>query len=275
MGYRDHKVVAVTPAGRRRYLEVLLPYMLSNKGVLDEWRLWVNTTDQDDIKWMEATAKDHPKFIKLEYPTEPVNEDFQAYSIFQFFKNCTKKNTVYVRFDDDIVYVHPTAIPALCNARLGNREPFLVCANIVNNAICTHIHQRMGVVTREKGIVTHHCLDSLGWASGEFAKTVHEIFFDYHEKKEVYKYSFPYWHLDPIQRFSINCFAFMGEDFQAFDGKVEAEEEEWLTVTRPTETKRPVMIAGNALVSHFAYFTQRPFLDRSDVLEKYRKIAGI
>src|SRR6478672_13586439 len=52
----DYKIVCVTPAGRRRYLRLLIPYVLSCPKV-DRYDLWLNTANNADLAFMEAVAR--------------------------------------------------------------------------------------------------------------------------------------------------------------------------------------------------------------------------
>lgn len=44
----NYKIVVNTAAGRRRYLQYLIPFVVSNE-LVDRYDLWVNTTDKLDI----------------------------------------------------------------------------------------------------------------------------------------------------------------------------------------------------------------------------------
>ena len=48
------KRVIVTPAGRRRYLEVLSAHLAAQRSSFDEWHLWLNTTNQEDVDYCRA-----------------------------------------------------------------------------------------------------------------------------------------------------------------------------------------------------------------------------
>ena len=50
------RVISVTPAGRRRYLQALVPYLLRQRHVIDEHHWWLNTTDVDDIHFVERVT---------------------------------------------------------------------------------------------------------------------------------------------------------------------------------------------------------------------------
>lgn len=271
--YLEYKVVCVTPGGRRRYMEILLPYLLKQKGLIDEWRIWVNTTDVQDIRWMREAADRHPGFVKLVWGSMAVDANDIPSTIHQFFQGCTDEKTIYIRFDDDIVYVHHEAVSELCRYRLSHREPFLVFANTVNNSICTHIHQRLGAVRLDQGVVGYDCTDKVGWGSGEFAVLAHGSFLDALQRNDLNRYLFSQWIMWEATRFSINCFAWLGEDFARFGGMVGVGEEEWLTVTYPRERGLTTAICGSALVVHYAYYPQRPHLDTTSLVGVYKKLS--
>jgi hypothetical protein len=43
------KIISVMPSGRLRYMEIALPYILDQQGLIDEHHFWVNTCDSEDI----------------------------------------------------------------------------------------------------------------------------------------------------------------------------------------------------------------------------------
>ena len=56
----NYKIVVNTAAGRRRYLQYLIPFVVSNE-LVDRYDLWVNTTDKLDICFLEEMSKKYPK----------------------------------------------------------------------------------------------------------------------------------------------------------------------------------------------------------------------
>ncbi len=266
--YKDHNIIAVTPAGRESYLSVLSHYILKNKHILDQWHIWLNTTIPKDISFITSLQSQHPHFIKIIYPHKKIEAN-PSYSINQFFVNCQDPNTIYVRFDDDIVFIHDTAIQSLVNSRIQDQSPFLVYANIINNSICTHLHQRIKAIPYTPQ-VQYNCLDQIGWNDPEFAISIHKHFL---HDTNYDKYMFPNWLMWEYNRFSINCFAFFGKDFKEFNGLVPTDEEEWLSVTKPKEFSRPNVISGQSLVSHYAFYTQRPRLSQTHILQQYKDLC--
>lgn len=59
----EYRIVVVTPAGRK----LLIPQIQGLKPYVDEYRLWVNTDNADDIEYMKRVASEDPDFIKMEH----------------------------------------------------------------------------------------------------------------------------------------------------------------------------------------------------------------
>jgi len=262
------KKIIVTPAGRQRYLEILLQNLLNNKNEFDIWELWVNTTDQSDIEYMQSIEKEYD-FIRLKYSSIPING---SYSIHNFFKDCIDVDSVYLRLDDDIVYCHPGSITTMFNARINDEEPFLYYGNIVNNSVITHLHQRMRIMPVTK-TVHYNCMDQVGWNDPMFAHEVHNNFFDKELNNKLDSYYMNDWLLYDYSRVSINVISWLGKKFAEFNGVVGADEELWLAVEKPRDIAKPNVIKGNTLFVHYSFYTQRPYLDTTDVLSKYKILS--
>src|SRR5262245_14409985 len=234
--YLEHKIIAVTPAGRKEYIELLVRYLLRDRGLVDEYHLWLNTPDHEDLEYLRNLEQSHPGYIscKERDPNIYLDMNHAGLSIFQFFRYCTEPNTVYVRLDDDICYINRGALRELIDFRIRHREYFLVSANIVNNALCSYLHQRMGIIDLGKGVSGYLCTDSTGWRDPRFAEHVHRTFFRHYDAGTIDTYKFPRWELSTNERFSINCISWLGEEFQKFSGVVGVAEEEWLSRIKPT-----------------------------------------
>jgi hypothetical protein len=261
------RVVGVTPAGRRRYIELLVPYLLRSRQVFDEYHLWANTTDREDLAYLDQLSRDfHPFFrvIPAEMPVQGVA------SIFHFFKHARQPGTMYIRIDDDVCWLAANAVERLADFRQHHRDPFLVYANTVNNVICSHIHQRLGRIPLSAGIATYNPFCSIGWGSGSFAQDVHERFLRAIQDRTTSLYEFDRWVLWEFERVSINMCSWMGEDMIVPEI---VDEEHWIAVECPRRLNRPNVICGGALVSHFAYHTQRVHLESTDLLGRYADLV--
>ena len=62
---RGYKVVCNTAAGRHRYMNLLIPYVLDND-IVDRYDIWVNTLNPVDLRFFELLAQKYSK-IKLVY----------------------------------------------------------------------------------------------------------------------------------------------------------------------------------------------------------------
>lgn len=275
-GIRKMRTISVTPAGRRRYLEILVPYLLRNRAWLNEHHFWVNTTAEEDLEYLEGLAQQHPDFFKL--IKRPLDySQLVGHRIWQFTKDYVDPDTMYVRFDDDICYMADDAVEKLCRFRLEHPEPFLVLGNIVNNAVCAHYHQRAGLVPLSWGEVQNECMDDVGWGRGSFARRLHTKFLADLRKgnQEAWKQT-PFSH-NGLKRFSINTICWFGRDMAQVPElyEDEIEEEEFLTETLPARFGRPTAICREALFGHFAFYTQRPYLEytSSSLLDEYRELS--
>ena len=75
----------VCPAGRRRYLGILLRYVdrLWQESLIDRFDLWMNTAVEADLAWLRAVAAARP-WVRLVYPDAPA----RGYGVGRFFRGC-------------------------------------------------------------------------------------------------------------------------------------------------------------------------------------------
>lgn len=265
--------IVVTPAGRERYLALLYRHLKAQRADFDEWHLWLNTPHGPDIKYCENLAAKHD-WIK----TRPLTVPFaQNLSIHSFFPECTDPDSVYLRLDDDIVWLQPGFVREIFDFRLKRPEFFLVYANILNNAITSHIYQRNGAVSGAFGIAGYDCLDRVGWASPLFGNLLHSEFAaSVRDGTALTRWRcFHLWRLFFYERVSINAISWLGSEFARFGGKVLADEEHWLSCHRPVEIQKINAIYGNALCAHFAFHPQRDQIEFAgdQLLALYSELA--
>jgi hypothetical protein len=262
------KKIIVTPAGRKRYLEILYEYLKSMKNEFDEWILWVNTNDINDINYMEKLAIEND-FIKLQIPLIKPNG---SGTIYQFFSDCANEDSVYLRLDDDVIYIKPNSITDIFNFRMNNEQYFLVYGNIINNGILNHLHQRKGVLD-DTFLFNYDCVDHNGWNNPKATELIHNTFFDKLKNNTIDDFLLDNWILNRYERCSINVISWLGKEFKKFNGIVDPDEEKWLSTTKPEQIKKPTIIYGNSLFVHYAFFTQRQYIDTKDILQKYKQLS--
>jgi hypothetical protein len=270
------RLVTVTPAGRRPYLEILANYLLRRRDVIAEHRWWLNTRRPEDVTYIYQLADRYPDFFSVvSKPVGPL--DRIGYSIWRYMCDCIEADTIYIRLDDDICYMADDAIVQLRDERQRRREPLLVLGNIVNNAVCSHFHQRAGLLPNSWGTVANDCYDPRGWGSGAFARRVHRRFLnDLAVGRETWwrQAELP---IDGTARFSINAISWFGEDFRGVPEVTSgiADEEPFLTVDLPRRLGRPNVVCSQAVFAHYAFIPQRPYLETTspEILARYRRIS--
>jgi hypothetical protein len=143
---KKYNVVVVIPAGRRRYAEILTRYIEREFDVFHEldrcvWAL--NTGDTEDIKWLHENAARRPELHEVYAaqrgfvmkPSKVMDLSMNA-NIAQIQDEiCHNPDVVYVRFDDDIVFISPGLIGNLAAASVRNSHAgkLFTAPLIINN----------------------------------------------------------------------------------------------------------------------------------------------
>ena len=262
------KCVIVTPAGRQRYLELLFQHLIAQKDDFDEWRLWINTAVQSDIDYCRKLESENTWIKCVIVPSS----NYTSFNICNFFKTCTDIDTVYIRLDDDIVWLEPGFVSSIKRFRIANPDFFLVYGNIINNAITSHLQQRFLNITLDQGIAGYLCMDDVGWKSPAFSEHLHRSFIRDCKLGKHAQWKFSPWVLFFNERVSINCISWLGSEFAKFDGAVGTDEEAWLSIDKPKQLQKLNCIHGGALCVHFSFYTQRAHLDQTNILDEYRSL---
>lgn len=271
------RLVTVTPAGRRRYVEILANYLLRNRHLIDEHQWWVNTRNPEDVAYLLQLGDLFPDFFRIVIQPHRAAEPI-GHAIWRFMARCVDPGTVYLRLDDDICYV-TNAIEAILARRLADPRPFLVLGNIVNNAICSHFHQAAGLIPTSWGEIRQECMDEAGWNDGLVAVRIHRWFqglLRAGRADELAAVPFPF---DGLRRFSINAICWNGADMAALPEhhRDDVDEEPFLTADVPRRLERPNVICPEAIFSHFAFYTQRPYVESvaPEIIRRYGRLSAL
>lgn len=270
------RVVSVTPAGRRRYMEILVPHLLRQRHVIAEHHWWLNTDVAEDIAFVRQTCREYPDFFRVcKKPYDP--DKTHGDNIWKFFKDFADPSTTYVRFDDDIVWMADDAVEKIVRSRQEHRDAPLILGNIVNNAVCSAAHQQAGLISTRRGVIQPDCLDEIGWKNPLFSRLAHESFLDDLENGRESRWTKLKIPLTFGQRFSINVICWHGEMMASLPqlANDNLDEEPFLTERLPIQLGHGNVICNEALFAHFAFWPQRPYMDwtSGDLLERYRALA--
>lgn len=283
MTFQDHQVVVCIPAGRYRYLRVLLPYLLAerNAEIVDRIEVWVNTDVKSDIEYfyrMQATfpkIKCVPNPGPLDKALYDAQRDHWQFNdgIYRFYRPCVEDNTIYVKIDDDICYVHDDFFKNMLKAVLEREQTNYACvANVFNIPYVTKVLQDNGTIGDALGHSTADARCPVACTNGEFAAYIHGQFLDIAEKGDPKSLYFSSHFLMGRQR--VGTMAWTGKSFQQFNGNVGPRDEVELTTKIPESLMKPLWLVGDAVVCHFAFSHQRAVLeDQTDILQRYLDLS--
>ena len=265
------RVVAVTPAGRAAYLELLADYVLADSGIA-EWQLWDNCRRAEDREFLSRLAKAHPKIRVVQ--GQDANGGNR--SINQFYRTCVDPDTFYIKMDDDLVYLDDDFGGRLCSAAEDTRGGYSWWSPlVVNNAICTWLmkyHSALDI--HEK--ISCQAGDRIALHDPDFAQRLHRLFLDLAGQGAIDRLH-PGHHEISLSRFSINCIGFFGADVARLGPDfcpTGVDDEEWISAVLPSREKKNGLVVGDIVVSHFAFYMQEPELLASGLLDEYYALRG-
>jgi len=284
MMYAGYKVVAITPGGRKQYLEILREYV-REQPLIDEYHILLNPIDSKgdaskaDEAYVSGLRSDDCVILQSASVPDDITHsgDRRRWAIPRLFRFCLDPNTIYIFLSDDIVWMAPDAIERLLEFRTQYEQYFLVFGNVVNTSMCSYFHQQAGYFGGKNGaaIRSYKCRKST--TDPIFAGEVHERFLDALSVK-VTPWLLKDFTLNLDQRREImplQAFAFYGKECAYFDGIVPTlSTHEWLCSTYCHEWEMWNGFCGTALFSHFAHAEQEAYmLNATNFLEAYKKIS--
>lgn len=135
------RVIAIVFFGRREYVKILDCYLKKNLkeygGILDEVIFAINTEKEEDLAYAEELLASHERYSK-----HVVDKEAEGY--LGIWSVVTEPESIYIKIDDDVIFIEDTAIPSLARRILNEPEYFAVSANVVNNPALSWVHSRMG-----------------------------------------------------------------------------------------------------------------------------------
>ncbi|KXJ90607.1 hypothetical protein Micbo1qcDRAFT_205428 [Microdochium bolleyi] len=140
------KIVGMVFFGRKRTVDVLDCYLhqnlAANGGYVDEFWFMVHTDVKDDMAWLEELVSKNPGVYKM--VGKGVCDQGRSYEC--LWSYAVEDKTMYIKIDDDIVYIHPDAIPQLVHTRINVPHPFAIAGNLVNSPMTGMRHYHYGAI---------------------------------------------------------------------------------------------------------------------------------
>ncbi|MCQ2163642.1 MAG: hypothetical protein MJZ04_00530 [Bacteroidales bacterium] len=265
--YKNYKVYVNTAAGRRRYMQYLIPYIVSCP-LVDRYDIWINTHDGADIEFFKRIADAFP-VVNLVWQPDGIVDGNK--SINAFYLTCTDPDAIYFKLDDDIVWMEPDAIEKMIRFRIDHPEYQIVSPLVINNSLSTYqlqIENKIELDTYYHSDSSHPVL----WKDPVFALELHRWFLNQIESNGVDNLHIGQKAMG-MTRFSINAILWFGSDMASIKGIVPGDDEEFLSCIWSTKTGKPNCWNGDAIIAHFAFFTQRQILDKNDILNQYGEMC--
>lgn len=164
--------------------------------------------------------------------------------------------------------MEPGFFEELITFRINNPDYFMVSPLVINNDISTYILQSEGLIKLESYFGANSY--NLKWYNGYFAKELHEWFLDDFLLPRKYTSLHCGCHEVALNRYAINAVAWFGKDFNLFKGEVIGDDEEFLTVSFPSQIDKIHCFDCNTIAVHFSFKLQRKILDQTDILSRYK-----
>ena len=142
------KVIGMVFYGRRQTVRSLDCYLRrnlkKNGGMIDEVIFAMNMGEGSRLK------PEDKKYLEEELlPSEPAYRSWVAGEEWKWWHGnwaaIQDPDAIYLKIDDDVVFIEDTAIPSIVKRLYENEDVFAVSANVVNNPALSWIHNHMGV----------------------------------------------------------------------------------------------------------------------------------
>ncbi|KAK2799448.1 hypothetical protein FQN51_006935 [Onygenales sp. PD_10] len=134
--YRKSILTTIRTKGRN----AVLRNMVDNGGWLDEVLWVVNTKNHEDLKYFEEIIASSPRYKKLD-----IGRYVRAADYRQIWK-LLQRETIYVKIDDDVLWLADDTIPLLVNHKVKHPNDFAVSANVINNPPLGFMHYHFGAL---------------------------------------------------------------------------------------------------------------------------------
>lgn len=261
MANKKYKVVICTPAGRSKYLRILAAHIgnAQKNGVVDRWDLWLNTQDDADIAFIEEMARTYPwiNIVRINDANFTGRETDLQWNLYKFHCLCDDPEALYIRIDDDVVWMASDAIQNLVNARLRHEYPVIIYGNVLNSTLNSYIQQRLGNIHTNTGVCKYETFDRTSLFLPSFAKQLHEdIVRDIHNRSTG-KYLFGEWRLFDFEHHSIMVSAFFGKRIAELKHLIVSDDEKSFSDILPKAAGAYNIVDGQSLFVHHTYYYQR------------------
>ena len=304
------RIVALTFAGRKKYMEILFEYIKKYRNNIDEYHLYLATINPEDIDYIEEFQRNNRDFVKIVRLES--YENFDRSKVWNLcYHNCQDEDSIYIKIDDDIVYIDENFFSEFIEFRKKSKSP-LVFPHIINNIISSPILEesnKIGLVEfnrdakvyytwretvkriKDQVILLKNKMDHnfvitnlvhqneilcpVAWGDPRYALGIHDFFLSALSESGVNAIYTENIKLENFEPISIQCCSWIGNSFKNYIedlGMVGNEDEPWMAIYLPIWLNSPHEIFGRSVVSHFSSYNQESHLLEHGILEKYKNL---
>lgn len=192
------------------------------------------------------------KIIQFIGDKEIISPYFQCYNYYAN-RYSSFSNDVFLKCDDDIVYIDIEQFKGYINCIKQNPQYFLISANVINNGICAYLQQKAHNIPEEIGYFESPPGGLYGslWESGNKATKLHEFFVNQQGKTLSLEKELVEWD----ERIFINFIGWTGDKLRYMNFP-QGDDEGMLSVLLPKHLNKKIAVYSNFTVSHLSFFTQ-------------------
>ena len=249
------KTIITCFAGRKEYMEIQVQYiikLLNKYDFIESYDIWDFSWSEIDSKYLNTLTSLHPKIKIRQAPdygkatrASPTGSKQYAYFFNQGYDSDAYKDYIFVKVDDDVLYIDIDNFGFFIEQRKQNAHHFLVSANVVNNNFdiidASSIHE-------------------------DFLKSISNLSSDENDKKTI---EYP-----NTSRLSINFCSWLGKDLplivEEFSDGIGFNDEWRMCHVIPSKINKNNLIIKSYKVSHFSFGTQS--FDKNTFLKKYKAL---
>ena len=156
--------------GAGKNLRLLSHYVLGSAEV-SEWHLWDNCRNEADRAYLHKLVASDSRCRLQQLP----GADGQWDIIEQFFRFCDDPAALYLRFDDDIVFIEDDFFPRFIARAIAERgKSIWFSPLVINNALCNFLLKHLSNVSIE-GPVSCQAMCPSSWAFVNFPAALHPV----------------------------------------------------------------------------------------------------
>lgn len=284
--YYGYKVKVFIFAGRKRTMEVLLPQIKSK--YIDEIIIAKNTKNPYDLKYINSLANQFEKIKYIELPPNKIG-NFTGWSyLYNFMMD---EDTVYIKLDDDIVYLSDDFFENLLAYRFEHPEYICAFPVIVNNSYTSAL-RKGSLLNKENGNKSLSEKMTLHFFNGRYAIDEHNRFLanpnsnewklgDVEFGKEIVSRQQPSAYSRKngfalLPRPQICAVCFFGKVMKIVNIAKDVEhlnDEEYLTYYVFDKLRKAKNgMTSKAICAHYSFSQQKAEVDKTDILSRYKKL---